>query len=311
MMARNWSDYRTSAWVQWCPGCGNYGILTSLQRALAELDLPPEKTTVVSGIGCSSRIPYYVNTSNIHTLHGRPIPVAQGIKIANPDQTVIVSSGDGDLLGIGAGHFVALGRRNIQITVILHDNAVYGLTKGQASPTLHLWVKTKALDTPNIQSSINPLLLAFASGYTFIARAYAYHIDQLKEMIKKGIGHKGTSLIDVLQPCPTYNNIMTKDWYEKRIYYLEKDDPSWDPTISSPEDFTKKSPKILEKMNEWEDRIPLGIFYINNTIESLETRIEKILPGYRINPPGKRPIEINGKPLLHPFTEFKDRIVET
>ncbi|MCE4623127.1 MAG: 2-oxoacid:ferredoxin oxidoreductase subunit beta [Caldisphaeraceae archaeon] len=310
-MARNWSDYRTSAWVQWCPGCGNYGILTSLQRALAELDLPPEKTTVVSGIGCSSRIPYYVKTSNVHTLHGRPIPVAQGIKIANPDQTVIVSSGDGDLLGIGAGHFVALGRRNIQITVILHDNAVYGLTKGQASPTLHLWVKTKALDTPNIQSNINPLLLAFASGYTFIARAYAYHIDQLKEMIKKGIRHKGTSLIDVLQPCPTYNNIMTKDWYEKRIYYLEKDDPSWDPTISSPEDFTKKSPKILEKMNEWEDRIPLGIFYINNTIESLETRIEKILPGYRINPPGKRPIEINGKPLVHPFTEFKDRIVET
>ncbi|MCE4607946.1 MAG: 2-oxoacid:ferredoxin oxidoreductase subunit beta [Caldisphaeraceae archaeon] len=310
-MARNWSDYRTSAWVQWCPACGNYGILTALQRALAELDLPPEKTTVVSGIGCSSRIPYYIKTSNVHTLHGRPIPVAQGIKIANPDQTVIVSSGDGDLLGIGAGHFVALGRRNIQMTVILHDNAVYGLTKGQASPTLHLWIKTKALDTPNIQGNINPLLLAFASGYTFIARAYAYHIDQLKEMIKKGIKHNGTSLIDVLQPCPTYNNIMTKDWYEKRIYYLEKDDPSWDPTISSPEDLTKKSSKILEKMNEWEDRIPLGIFYINNTIEPLETRIEKILPGYRANPPGKRPIEINEKPLVHPFTEFKDRIVET
>ncbi|MFP3242128.1 2-oxoacid:ferredoxin oxidoreductase subunit beta [Caldisphaera sp.] len=310
-MVRNWSDYKTDSWVQWCPACGNFGILLAVQKALAELDLPPEKTSIVSGIGCSSRIPYYVKTSNIHTLHGRPIPVAEGIKLANPEQTVIVASGDGDLLGIGAGHFVALGRRNMQLTILLHDNAVYGLTKGQAAPTLPLWLKTKALDAPNIQSQINPLLLAFASGYTFIARSYAYHVDQLKELIKLAINHKGTALIDILQPCPTYNDIMSKEWYEKRIYYLNSADPSWDPNISSQEDFDMKAPKILDKMTEWGEKIPLGIFYRNLSIEPLDTRIEKILPGYLQYPPAKRPIDIKSKPIVHPFTEFKDRIVQT
>ncbi|MGC9112815.1 2-oxoacid:ferredoxin oxidoreductase subunit beta [Acidilobus sp.] len=309
-MARNWMDYKTDAWVQWCPACGNFGILTAMQRALAELDLPNEKVTIVSGIGCSSRMPYYVKTSNVHTLHGRPIPVAQGIKLANPDQVVIVASGDGDLLGIGAGHFVAVGRRNIDIKVLLHDNAVYGLTKGQASPTLPLYVKTKALGQPNIQSAVNPLMLAFASGYTFIARAYAYHIDQLKEMIKAAIRHKGTSLIDILQPCPTYNDIMTKEWYEKRIYYLDKEDPSWDPNIEKPED-VKKIPKIVEKMLEWDTRIPLGIFYRNTMIEPFDVRIEKIMPGYLQNPPARRVVEVNGRALTNPFDAFKDRLVPT
>jgi len=309
-MARNWMDYKTDAWVQWCPACGNFGILTAMQRAFAELDLPNEKVTVVSGIGCSSRIPYYIKTANIHTLHGRPIPVAQGVKLANPDQVVIVASGDGDLLGIGAGHFVAIGRRNIDIKVILHDNAVYGLTKGQASPTLPLWFKTKALGQPNIQSAVNPLLLAFASGFTFIARAYAYHIDQLKEMIKTAIMHKGTSLIDVLQPCPTYNDIMTKEWYEKRIYYLDKEDPSWDPNVEKPEDL-KKLPKIVEKMLEWEPRIPLGIFYRNTMVEPFDARIEKIMPGYLAMPPARRPVSVNGRALTNPFQAFRDRLVQT
>ncbi|MCI4460413.1 MAG: 2-oxoacid:ferredoxin oxidoreductase subunit beta [Acidilobus sp.] len=303
-------DYKTDAWVQWCPACGNFGILTAMQRAFAELDLPNEKVTVVSGIGCSSRIAYYIKTANIHTLHGRPIPVAQGVKLANPDQVVIVASGDGDLLGIGAGHFVAVGRRNIDIKIILHDNAVYGLTKGQASPTLPLWFKTKALGQPNIQSAINPLLLAFASGFTFIARAYAYHIDQLKEMIKAAIMHKGTSLIDVLQPCPTYNDIMTKEWYEKRVYYLDKEDPSWDPNVEKPEDL-KKLPKIVEKMFEWEPRIPLGIFYRNTMIEPFDARIEKIMPGYLAMPPAKRPVSVNGRALTNPFQAFRDRLVQT
>ena len=309
-MARNWMDYKTDAWVQWCPACGNFGILTAMQRALAELDLPNEKVTIVSGIGCSSRVPYYVKTANVHTLHGRPIPVAQGIKLANPDQVVIVASGDGDLLGIGAGHFVAVGRRNIDIKVLLHDNAVYGLTKGQASPTLPLYAKTKSLGQPNVQGAVNPLMLAFASGYTFIARAYAYHIDQLKDMIKAAIRHKGTSLIDILQPCPTYNDIMTKEWYEKRIYYLDKEDPSWDPNVEKPED-TKKLPKIIEKMLEWDSRIPLGIFYRNTMIEPFDVRIEKIMPGYLQMPPAKRPVEVNKRALTNPFDAFKDRLVPT
>lgn len=238
-------DYKTDAWVQWCPGCGNYGILTALRRAIAELGIDPKKLVIVSGIGCSSRIVYYIRGSNVHTLHGRAIPVASGIKLSNPELMVIVAGGDGDLLGIGAGHFVALGRRNIDLKVLIHDNAVYGLTKGQAGPTLPLGVKVRAMNYPNFNDSLNPLLLAFASGYTFIARAYAYHVKQLKEIIKEALSHRSSAVVDILQPCVTYNDLMTKEWFEERIYYL---------------DSPPKESEILQRMKET-DRIPLGVFY--------------------------------------------------
>jgi len=309
-VARSWMDYKTPAWVQWCPGCGNFGILTALQRALAELDIDPAKLALVTGIGCSGRICYYVKGSNLHVLHGRAIPAATGIKLANPDLVVIAEGGDGDMLGIGVGHFVSVGRRNLDITVIVHDNAVYGLTKGQAGPTLPSWWQTKALPGPNLHDNLNPLLLALASGYTFIARGYAYHVNQTKELIKKAIEHKGTSLVQILQPCPTYNNIMTKQWYEERIYYLEEAE-DWDPIVSSPEEFQDKLPRIMAKMMEWGDRIPLGIFYKNIFKDTFEQRIEKIIANYREYPPSKRPIESEGKPIVDPWQVFSEKVIKT
>ncbi len=309
-MVRNWLEYRTDAWVQWCPGCGNFGILTAVYKAFAELDLDPKETVVVSGIGCSSRIPYYINVSGVHTLHGRPIPVATGIKLANPNLTVVVHSGDGDLLGIGMAHFVALGRRNVDLTVILHDNAVYGLTKGQAGPTLPAWLRTKALRAPNYQDAVDPILIALASGYTFVARAYAYHAERVKELIKEGIKHKGSALIQVLQPCPTYNNIMTAKWYEERIYYIDEKYPDYDPTVKTPDERDRKIAEILSKFYKEPGKLALGVLLRDVSKDTLEDRIEKIIPGYRSYPPGLRPTDIEGRPLINPVDVFKDRIVQ-
>ncbi|MCE4610426.1 MAG: 2-oxoacid:ferredoxin oxidoreductase subunit beta [Desulfurococcales archaeon] len=307
-MARSWLEYKAPAWVQWCPGCGDFGILNAIYRAVAELDIPPERLVVVGGIGCSGRTTFYVKGSNAHALHGRAIPMATGIKLARPELTVIVAGGDGDLLGIGGGHFVALGRRNVDITVILFDNAVYGLTKGQAAPTLPAWIKTKALTSPNIHDNVNPVLLAFSAGYTFVARGYAYHTSQLKELIKTAVRHKGASFIDVLQPCPTYNNVMTNKWYEERIYYVGED---YDPIIRTREDFKEKLPAIMEKLLEFGDRIPLGILYWDQTKDSFEERLEKIMPGYMQAPPGTRRISVDGRPIVDPFEVFKDRVIVT
>ncbi|MEB3860189.1 MAG: 2-oxoacid:ferredoxin oxidoreductase subunit beta [Desulfurococcales archaeon] len=307
-MARSFLEYKTDAWVQWCPGCGDFGILNSIHRALAELDIDPRDLVVIGGIGCSGRTTFYVKGSNLHALHGRAIPLATGVKLANPRLKVVIAGGDGDLLGIGAGHFVAVGRRNVDITIIVFDNAVYGLTKGQAAPTLPSGVKTKALPGPNIQDAVNPLLLALASGYTFIARGYAYHTAQLKELIKAAINHRGTALVDVLQPCPTYNNVMTNQWYEERIYYLDEEE-SWDPIVKTPEDYARKVPVIAAKMLEWGDRIPLGVFLKDETKKTFEERLEEQMPGYASNPPHSRPISIEGYPLADPWEVFKEKVV--
>ena len=311
MAARRWLEYKTEAWVQWCPGCGDFGILNAVYRALSDMGLESERTVIVGGIGCSGRTTYYVRGSNAHALHGRAIPQATGIKLANPELTVIVAGGDGDLMGIGGGHFVSVGRRNIDITILLFNNAVYGLTKGQAAPTLPAWIHTKALAGPNLQDELNPVMLAFASGYTFIARGYAYHTAQLVELIKEAVRHKGTSLVDILQPCPTYNNVMTNKWYEKRIYYVGEEDPSWDPTIRTPGDAAEKLPRIFERIAEFGDRIPLGVLYRDITRESFEERLEKVMPGYMKAPPAKRPLSVDGRITLHPFRIFKDRLVKT
>jgi len=167
-MATKLTDYRTPVFVDWCPGCGDFGILSALQLALVDLQLAPSKVVIFSGIGCHAKTPHFVNAYGIHTLHGRTLPFAIGAKLAQPGLEVIAVMGDGDGLGIGAGHFVNTGRRNIDITVLIHDNGVYGLTKGQASPTLKLGLRTKSLPKPNINEGVNPIALALAAGYTFI-----------------------------------------------------------------------------------------------------------------------------------------------
>ena len=215
-MALKLTDLKTTVHNDWCPGCGDFGILNAVQMALAEMNVDPTQAVIVSGIGCSGKVSHFVKTYGVHTLHGRSLPFATGIKLANPNLQVIAEGGDGDGLGIGAGHFVNSGRRNVDMVYIVHDNEVYGLTKGQAAPTMKLGMKTKSLPLPNMNQAINPLMLAIASGYTFVARAYAYDVRHLKDTIIKAVKHKGFAFLDVLQPCPTYNDIQTKEYWAAR-----------------------------------------------------------------------------------------------
>src|SRR5512136_365904 len=268
------SDFKTDVFADWCPGCGDFGILSALQIAFSELGLEPHQIVIVSGIGCSGKEAHNVKAYGVHTLHGRTLPFATGIKVANPDLEVIAIGGDGDGLGIGAGHFVNTGRRNLDITYIVHNNGVYGLTKGQASPTLKLGVKTKAIPKPNINEAVNPIALAIVSGYTFAARSYAYDVRHLKDMVVRAARHKGLAFVEVLQPCPTYNDINTKEWYsgedridsktgkpQPRLYKLEE--TGFDPVVSNvAEDFSKRM-AALSKAEEWGDKIPIGVFYSN------------------------------------------------
>jgi pyruvate/2-oxoacid:ferredoxin oxidoreductase beta subunit len=188
---RSRKDYQVEHANDWCPGCGDFGILNAVQHALAALHLWPHQVAIFGGIGCSGKAVYYLPTYGVHTLHGRVLPYATGAKLANPELTVIAVGGDGDGLGIGAGHFVNTGRRNIDVTYILFNNEVYGLTKGQAAPTLPLAVQTKSLPEPTIQGGVNPLMLALASGYTWIGRGYAYHVRHLSSSSSGRSGIQG------------------------------------------------------------------------------------------------------------------------
>jgi 2-oxoglutarate ferredoxin oxidoreductase subunit beta len=300
-MALKLSDYRTSIFADWCPGCGNFGIQTAFQMALFELQLKPHRVVIVSGIGCSGKTPHFTNVNGVHTLHGRTLPFAVGIKLANPDLEVIAAGGDGDGLGIGAGHFVNTGRRNVDMVYIVHDNAVYGLTKGQASPTLRLGMQTKSLPKPNINAAVNPIALALASGYTFIARAYAYDVNHLKNILVQAIKHRGLAFVNIQQPCPTYNNINTKDWYsgldrtdpktgkpKPRVYKLEE--TGWNPVVKSPEEEMDKAVEAFKKSMEWGDRIPIGVFYKNELVPTYDARVSKRIPFYPRKPPAKQEI---------------------
>ena len=300
-MALKPSDFKTDVFADWCPGCGDFGIMTALQIALAELGVQPHQVVLVSGIGCSGKEAHNVKAYGVHTLHGRTLPFATGIKVANPDLEVIAIGGDGDGLGIGAGHFVSTGRRNLDITYIIHDNGVYGLTKGQASPTLKLGLKTKAIPKPNINQALNPIALALMTGYTFVARSYAYDVQHLKDTIIEGIQHKGLAFIDVLQPCPTYNDINTKEWYagedrkdpetgkaRGRLYKLG--DVGYDPAVQNEDDDFSKKIAALNKAQEWGDRIPIGVFYKNELEPTFLERIGRRIPFYMTNPPAKQVI---------------------
>jgi 2-oxoglutarate/2-oxoacid ferredoxin oxidoreductase subunit beta len=218
------ADYKSDLKPIWCPGCGDYGVLASLYRAFAELDLDPTNTVVVSGIGCSSRLPGFVTTYGVHTLHGRPLPVALGVKLANPDLTVIAVGGDGDGFAIGAGHFPHAARRNIDITYIVMDNEIYGLTKGQVSPTS--LTEQKAPSTPwgNLETPLNTLALAVATNASFVARGASFNTKALTELMVQAIEHKGFSFIDAMSPCVIFNN-KQESWKELVIDV----DPGHDP----------------------------------------------------------------------------------
>jgi 2-oxoglutarate/2-oxoacid ferredoxin oxidoreductase subunit beta len=293
------SEYKTEVHNDWCAGCGDFGILNAIQMSLSELKIPPHNAALFSGIGCSGKTPHFVHTYGIHTLHGRVLPFAQGAKLSNPNLKIIAVGGDGDGLGIGSGHFINSGRRNVDITYIIYNNGVYGLTKGQAAPTLKIGMKTKSLPQPNMNDSINPIALAIISGFTFIARGYSYDVKHLKEVIKKGILHKGLSFIDVLQPCPTYNDINTKEWYQSyemdpsdstkripKIYKLE--DENYNGIVNNENESSYKISLALEKSREWEKRIPIGVFYQNDNIVTYGERIESRIENYISHPPAEQ-----------------------
>ncbi len=234
----------------WCPGCGNFAILTALKKALVELDIEPYRVLMVSGIGQAGKLPHYTRGNVFNSLHGRSLPPAIGAKIANAELTVIAVGGDGDGYGEGGNHFIHAVRRNHDITYLVHNNQVYGLTKGQASPTSDRGYVTKT--TPQgAPAPLNPIALAIASNISFVGRGFAGDVEHLAGLIKAGITHRGFALIDILQPCVSFNHKNTYSWYRERVYKLENE-ANYDPGNKG---------AALDKAQEWEERIPIGIIY--------------------------------------------------
>ncbi len=234
----------------WCPGCGNFGILKALNKALVELEIEPHRVLLVSGIGQAGKLPHYTRGNVFNSLHGRSVPPAIGAKIANPDLAVIAISGDGDGYGEGGNHFIHAARRNHDITYLVHNNQVYGLTKGQASPTSDTGFVTKT--TPfGAANPINPISLAIVSGASFVGRGFAGDSEHLSDLMKSGITHRGFSLIDILQPCVSFNHKNTFQWYRERVYKLGNES-GYDPSNKQ---------AALGKALEWGDSIPIGIIY--------------------------------------------------
>ncbi len=247
------NDFKGTVKADWCPGCGNYAQLTAIPMALAQLGIKPEQTVIVSGIGCSSNMPEYVRAYGFHGIHGRSLPVASAIKWANPELTVIAYGGDGDGYNEGTQHFYHSSRRNPDITYIVSDNQIFGLTTGQASPTSMLGMKTKTTPDGNIEPPINPLSMALSAGATFVAREFSGDVKHMVETIKKAISHKGFSIVDVFSPCVTYNKDNTFDFFRKRVYHLEDEKHDTSDLMAA-----------FKKAAEWGDRIPIGILYESN-----------------------------------------------
>lgn len=290
----------------WCAGCGDFGILRAMEKAFSELGLAPHQLAVFGGIGCSGKTPYYLDVPGIHTLHGRVIPFATGAKLANPALTVIAVGGDGDGLGIGAGHLVNAGRRNLDLTYLLFNNEVYGLTKGQAAPTIRFGEKTKAMPRASLQKHINPVMLALSSGYTWVGRGYAYYQEQLTGLIQAAIRHRGSAFLEILQVCPVYNDIHDKHWYEHagenqqaRLYSLS--DEGFDPCIPEQADdkaHQEKYMQCVQKAQEWGERIPLGVFYQDLSSPEFTKQINQQSVAYYARPPAKQLLPEQSKPTV-------------
>ena len=249
----------------WCPGCGNFGIMTAFKRAVVWMGLEPWQFIAVSGIGQAGKFPHYTMCNTFNWLHGRTLPVATAIRLANHDMPVAAFAGDGDCYGEGGNHLLAAIRRNINVKLFVHDNQVYGLTKGQPSPTSGFGMKTPVTPAGVMSAELNHVSTAIALGCGFVARGFAGDIDQLSGLIEAAFEHKGFSLLDIFQPCVSFNKLNTFDWYRKRCYHLED---GYDPT-----DFSA----AFERAREFGDRIPTGILYRHQT-ETYEQR-QPVLAG--------------------------------
>jgi 2-oxoglutarate ferredoxin oxidoreductase subunit beta len=281
--------YNSPVRPTWCPGCGDYGILNAVKAALAQLELLPHEVAIFTGIGCGSKLPDYMTVTAFTTIHGRPIPVATGAKLANPEMHILVVAGDGDTYGIGANHFVQALRRNPDITLIVENNMVYGLTKGQYAPTSQKGMVTSTTPEGAIEVALNPLAMAITGGATFVARGFSGDPKHLAWLIAEAIKHKGFSLVDVLQPCVVYNKVQTYDFYRERVYKLEEE--GWDPTDRR---------AAWEKAHEWGDRIPIGIFY---HVEGEPTYEEQVL-ALREGPLTKQPVGLDRQAFEALLNEF-------
>lgn len=260
-------DFNTVAKPDWCPGCGDFGIQVAVKQALTNLQIEPHNVAIVAGIGCSSKLTHWVNTYGLHGLHGRSLPPAVAVKFANPKLTVIADGGDGDGYGIGMGHFIHTIRRNVDMTYLVHNNMVYGLTKGQAAPTSMKGYKSPSTPFGVVEEPVNPIALALAAGATFVARASAGDAPHLTKIIEEAIKHKGFALIDIFQPCVTFNKINTYVYFMQNCYKLETL-PDYDRT-----NFGMAMEKALQK-----DKLPIGIFY----------QAER--PTYEEEDPGQTPV---------------------
>jgi 2-oxoglutarate/2-oxoacid ferredoxin oxidoreductase subunit beta len=236
----------------WCPGCGNFSILKTFREAVLELGIEPHQFTIVSGIGQAGKFPHYIKCNTFNGLHGRTLPVATALKLVNSDQIVIAVAGDGDCYGEGGNHLLHAIRRNINIKLFVHDNQIYGLTKGQASPTSLEGTRPKNLPFGVLSENLNPMALAVAMDCSFAARAFSGDMEHLKGIIKAAILHEGFSLVDIFQPCVSFNKVNTYEWYNQRMYHIESN--------HNPDDRIAAFQKALE----WGDRIPIGIIYRNN-----------------------------------------------
>lgn len=254
-------DFEDKIDISWCPGCGNFSIRKELLSVIEEMSLERKDLVLVSGIGQAAKMPEFINSSFFHGLHGRGLPAATAIKAANPQLTVIAFGGDGDMYGEGGNHLLHTIRKNPDITLFVHDNMVYGLTKGQASPTSSLGMKTPLQVFGVADQPLNPLALAISLDVTFVARAFSGHIEQTKEIMKQAMAHKGFALVDIFQPCVSFNKINTYKWFSENTYYLPADFDN--------SDRVKSFEKALEQ-----DPFPLGVIYQSNHRKTLEDNLK-------------------------------------
>lgn len=259
-------SYNTGFLPTWCPGCGDFGIWKALQGAFAKNGIGPDDGLIVYGIGCHGNMYDWMKMYGFAGLHGRALPVAQGVKLANHNLPVVVISGDGDCLGEGGNHFMHAAKRNPDVTVIIHDNQVYGLTTGQASPTAKPGFKTKSTPEGATDAPVNPLALSIVSGATFVARGFAGDMPGLSALMAEAINHKGFAVLDVLQPCVSFDKVHTYQWYRQRLYKLETEGYVPDNKLAA-----------ITRAMEWGDKIPLGIFYKEEkpTSENLEPALSR------------------------------------
>ena len=272
-------DFKGKAEPDWCPGCGDFGVLSALKIALAELGIRPHEAMVISGIGCSSNLPGYISTYGMHTLHGRALAVATGAQLANHEMKIIVTGGDGDGYGIGGNHFVHTMRRNVDLTYIVMNNQIYGLTTGQVSPTSVKNMTTKSTPNGSVENPIMPIPLAIAAGATYVARAYTGQVKHMVELIKGAIEHQGFALIDALSPCVTFNHDNSHEFFKQRTKKLE--DMGHDPS-----DFAA----AMKYGYEWDNEIPIGLFWKRSDLGSLH-ELEPVLS--QGGPLARRPLGIS------------------